>query len=136
MTKMKLMFVLSSDSDFDTDYVTKKVGTLPTSVVRKNDPDSSPPYRDFTEWVVSTDYICDDTVTPLLSQLRQKIVCSPHTLRELADECNADWYIVFDGYTYSGNAPFVYLSDEFVDFCAEIQAKVMFNFDISCDYCN
>ena len=139
MTEMYLSISLTSNCDFDTDYVSQKLGVKPTRIRKKGGrigPIESTSVYKYTEWEYAAEPISADDAQPLISQMMKTFQGCEGTMLDLANWCTGQWTIVLDGYIHSGNAPTVLLLPETVKFCSSINAAFQYVIDISCDYSN
>lgn len=139
MTEMHLSVSLTSNCDFDTDYVTQKLGVTPCQIRKKGEkigPVGSTSVYKYTEWEYATEQIFAEDAQLLITQMMQMFQCRAETMLDLANWCTGQWSIVLDGYIHSGNAPTVLLLPEAVKFCSLIKAIFQCVIDISYDYTN
>ena len=114
---------------FDTQLVTERTGIMPSWVRQKDEVLKNGRFFGHTEWGIETEMFCTDDALPVIEQLSSLITSKPDTLKEVANECNAEWNILFSIDISNEDAPAVYFPAEFIEFCGEISATI--GFDIS-----
>lgn len=127
MADIKAHFTLIGDT-FDPQYVTEKIGITPSCVTRKGEVYGNGHIRRATQWGIETEKFHEDDLLPVIEQLCSILGNTPSTLlRELAEECGAEWNLLFEVDIRDGRDPVGYLPPEFVQFCGEIKASIGFD---------
>jgi len=127
MADIKAHFTLIGDT-FDPQLVTERTGITPSWVRHKGEVFGNGHTFDHTEWGIETEEFREDDLLPVIEQLCSVLENTPGTLlRELAEECNAEWNLLFDVDIHDGRDPVGYFPSEFVQFCGEIKASIGFD---------
>lgn len=112
---------------FDTQLVTEKTGIVPSWIRQKDELLRDGCFFGHTEWGIETKIFSTDDIFPVIEQLSSIITVKPDTLKELANECNAEWTILFDIDIYNKDAPAIYFPPKFIELCGKISAKIGFD---------
>lgn len=104
MADIQAHFTLIGEN-FDTQLVTKKTGMMPSWLRQKDELLKNGRLFGHTEWGIETEKFCTDDALPVIEQLFSLITSKPDTLKELANECNAEWNILFSIDIHDENAP-------------------------------
>ncbi len=68
---------------------------MPSWVRQKDEVLKNGRFFGHTEWGIKTEMFCTDDALPVIEQLSSLITTKPDTLKEVANECNAEWNILF-----------------------------------------
>ena len=115
---------------FDTQLVTERTGIMPSWVRQKDEVLKNGRFFGHAEWGIETEMFCTDDALPVIEQLSSLITSKADTLKEVANECNAEWNILFSIDIRNEDAPAVYLPAKFIEFCGEISATIGFDMSI------
>lgn len=115
---------------FDTQFVTERTGIMPSWVRQKDEVLKNGRFFGHTEWGIETEMFCTDDALPVIEQLSSLITSKPDTLKEVANECNAEWNILFSIDIRNEDAPAIYFPAKFIEFCGEISATIGFDMSI------
>lgn len=112
---------------FDTQLVTERTEITPSWVRQKDELLKNGCSFGHTEWGTETKKFSTDDALPVIEQLSSLITSKTDTLKKLADECNAEWNILFDIDIFNKDAPAIYFPAKFIELCGKISATIGFD---------
>ena len=113
--------------DFDVQYVSNKLGIMPTQSRGKDEVLGNGRRFGMTEWSLEIEKECSYNIENQYQKIMLLTQDKTSLLSELCVECNARWYISFVIYIENGDVPSPFLTKEFVAFAAAIGASVDFD---------
>ena len=137
MAQVKIDLSFTVNNDIDVDYITQKIGMLPTQAVESNGLDSAVTlglHQFENKWSISTDITETDDAECLIEELLSLMIPKKDLLAEMSTVFGGTWMVRIVGLVHKGEIPAVYLGRRFLDFCKDIQAGVLYDIQVSPNY--
>lgn len=125
MAKIRGHLTLIGD-DFETAYVSRMTGQLPNYVREKTEILRNGQLFGHCEWGVVTEFIDTFDLQVVSDLLRGMINCPTEVLKQVAQDCDAVWNILFAVDVYD-DFPALYFESDFIQFTAEIGGIIGFD---------
>jgi hypothetical protein len=109
---------------FDTNYVTKRSGIVPSYIRQKNEKLNNGRLFDHTEWGIETGWVENKDLEEILEMILPTIRDKCFTFKEIAKECGANWDLLIGLKIWNEVKPDLYFSKENIKLFADLGMEV------------